>query len=543
MSFRPSQEGRQTSFADGEWGLSEGARRMLEASWAHVFATEVYPMIDEAPFAALYSDNPASRPNLPVRMTVGALILKELFRLTDEGLVEQLTFNTLFQHALNTDAVYGPPLSTKHLQRFRRACVEHEAETGRDLVRECMVGVAHGIERLMGITGAVERMDSTMVASNIRALGRAELIYECVALCCRQVTRRGLGELPDALAPYARDGNRNKVFYHDRREGRSSEADVSARVLGDADLLAATFGGALAGAECLELLRRALVEQTVVEDGNRRLRTKEDGMPGSSMMQSPYDPDATFRRKAGRDHRGYAANFVESCGEGGTVVTDYDYAPNNTSDQRFLRDHLERAEAVEDGVIVTDGGYCGDEGEGMAREKGFELLTTDLTGREPRDIHADIEWGEDGTEMLSCPAGRTPDGCSHYESSGQVRATFDAEACRGCPLRERCGVKIGKARASLTSSPKATRRARHARRTRTEEFRDFYRLRNGSETIPSLMKNRYGIDGLPRGTLRGKLFLGFKVGALNLAKLLAFRRGRVSYAKNPVLRRGSVAAA
>ena len=543
MSFRPSQEGRQTSFADGEWGLSEGARRMLEASWAHVFATEVYPMIDEAPFAALYSDNPASRPNLPVRMTVGALILKELFRLTDEGLVEQLTFNTLFQHALNTDAVYGPPLSTKHLQRFRRACVEHEAETGRDLVRECMVGVAHGIERLMGITGAVERMDSTMVASNIRALGRAELIYECVALCCRQVVRRGLGELPDALAPYARDGNRNKVFYHDRREGRSSEADVSARVLGDADLLVATFGGALAGTECLELLRRALVEQTVVEDGNRRLRTKEDGMPGSSMMQSPYDPTATFRRKAGKDHRGYAANFVESCGEGGTVVTDYDYAPNNTSDQRFLRDHLERAEAVEDGVIVTDGGYCGDEGERMAREKGFELLTTDLTGREPRDSHADIEWGEDGTEMLAGPAGRTPGRCSHYESGGQVRATFDAEACRGCPLRERCGVKIGKARASLTSSPKASRRARHARRTRTEEFRDFYRLRNGSETIPSLMKNRYGIDGLPRGTLRGKLFLGFKVGALNLAKLLAFRRGRVSYAKNPVLRRGSVAAA
>lgn len=49
-----------------------------------------------------------------------------------------------------------------------------------------------------------------------------------------------------------------------------------------------------------QLFIRCLSEQTIVEDGKRRLRTKEDGTMDSDLMQSPVDPDATFRTKAGK---------------------------------------------------------------------------------------------------------------------------------------------------------------------------------------------------------------------------------------------------
>lgn len=53
-----------------------------------------------------------------------------------------------------------------------------------------------------------------------------------------------------------------------------------------------------------ELFIRCLSEQTIVENKERRLRTKEDGGMKSSMMQNSSDPEATFRSKAGREHWG-----------------------------------------------------------------------------------------------------------------------------------------------------------------------------------------------------------------------------------------------
>ena len=41
-------------------------------------------------------------------------------------------------------------------------------------------------------------------------------------------------------------------------------------------------------------------------------------------MQSPYDPEATYREKAGKIHRGYVSNVVESGDSGNTLITDYD---------------------------------------------------------------------------------------------------------------------------------------------------------------------------------------------------------------------------
>lgn len=57
-----------------------------------------------------------------------------------------------------------------------------------------------------------------------------------------------------------------------------------------------------------QLFVRCLSGQTVVEDGVRRMRKKEDGGLDSPVLQNPSDPDATYRVKAGKTCRGYAAN-------------------------------------------------------------------------------------------------------------------------------------------------------------------------------------------------------------------------------------------
>lgn len=48
------------------------------------------------------------------------------------------------------------------------------------------------------------------------------------------------------------------------------------------------------------------------------------------------DPDAIFRSKAGKSHRGYAANITETVDENGSLITDYQYDVNTRSDVDFL---------------------------------------------------------------------------------------------------------------------------------------------------------------------------------------------------------------
>ena len=100
MSFR-SNESQQISLFDSFNVLTAREQKVLENSWAKVFADEVFPTIDEERFSVLYSDK-ASRPNTPVNIIIGALILKELLNLSDDEVVESLMMDFRFRYALHT---------------------------------------------------------------------------------------------------------------------------------------------------------------------------------------------------------------------------------------------------------------------------------------------------------------------------------------------------------------------------------------------------------------------------------------------------------
>ena len=119
-----------------------------------------------------------------------------------------------------------------------------------------------------------------------------------------------------------------------------------------------------------QLFVRCLSDQTVVENEKRRLRTKEDGTMHSSALQNPSDPDATYRNKSGKLYRGYTANIEETVGKNGSVVTDYQFDKNTHTDSRFLQESLSAMEKSEEEIIlVTDGGYDGQDNIALAKEK------------------------------------------------------------------------------------------------------------------------------------------------------------------------------
>lgn len=533
MSFHINSS-QQYSLTDITNNLTERERKALGHSWAKIFAEEIFPAIDEERFRVLYSDRTQSRSNTPVNICVGALIIKELFQISDDEIVENLMLDPRYQYALHTTSFEEQPLSDKTLSRFRKRCYDYESTHGIDLLHDCVTDLSDKIAKMMNINPRIKRMDSLMIEANIKNLSRAELLYTCVAKLAMYIHKNHKDVLPDDLEHYCNPNDFNQTFYYSDSTGTDEQIRI---ILCDADKLLALCHSDYEDITEYQLLVRCLSEQTIIEDSVRRLRKKEDGGFSSSMLQNPADPDATYREKASKKHRGYVANLEEAVSKNGSVITDYQFEQNTYSDSRFLQDSLQKAGCQEEGcVLVTDGAYCGTENTDLAASKNIKLVTTDLTGKDVPDIYADFEFNEAGTRIIKCPAGYAPKSCCCSSSNGHIHASFSREICINCPYKNQCKVKVHKKVCSIDISATAKYRATARRYMKTDEFKALARLRNGVETLPSLLRKRYHVDQMPvRGKIRSRFFFGCKIAALNIRKLFTYLNGLGNYAQNPIL--------
>ncbi len=520
MSFVQNSN-NQINFNDSIFNLTDRELRSLEKSWAKPFAEKIFSNIDEKPFSVLYSDK-ASRPNTPVNVIIGALLLKEMLRDTDDELVEALMFDVRYQYALNTTSFEEQPLSDRTLSRFRERCISYETETGIDLIKDCITGLSAEIAEVMGIRKNLNRMDSMMIAANIKKLSRLELLYTCVANLVNFMQKKE-DNIPEGLEHYCEADDLNKVIYHMRSENTD---DKIKSVIEDASLLLHKCKGEYDDSSEYQLLIRVINEQTTEDtDGNLQLKSKDDKTLNSSILQNPSDPDATFRIKAGKEHRGYVANLVETVDENGSIITGYSYEQNIHSDSAFLKESLDSLAGTEEDEItlVTDGAYGGTENIELAKENHINLVTTNMQGRKANDIHADFIFSEDGKKVLECAGGQTPITNKFNPKTEQCRITLDKDKCNQCPYKDQCNPKFYKTKTALIISWKSTERAKQQRSMKSEEFKEHAKFRNGVESLPSTLRRKYQSDKMPvRGKLKTKLFFGFKVAALNFQKLLNF---------------------
>ncbi len=530
MSFVANDAGsEQLSLFDSFNTLTEREKKFLDKSWAKYFAENIFPKIDERPYAVLYSKK-NSRPNTPVNIQVGALLIKEFTNLSDDEILTALMFDIRFQYALHTTSYIEQPLNDRTLGRFRERCATYEQETGIDLLRSTITSLSGEMAEMMKLDLSLKRMDSMMVASNIKRMSRLELLYTCVANLAKEVLKN-TGELPESLLHYTEKDDRNRVIYHNKSDETAEKISV---VLQDAKTLKDLCGTEYDESSNYQLLLRVLKEQTVKqEDGTFRLRTKEDGGMNAEILQNPADPEATFREKAGKQNRGYVANVTEVSGENGSIVTDYQYEQNTYSDSQFLKDALETMGEQQEAVtIVTDGAYPSETARELAETNNVTLEATNLTGRKTEDFLADFEFNESGTRVIKCPGGYTPKSCS-CSSNGQCTASFHRSQCESCPYMKQCHPKVNKRTCRKTVSQKSKQRAEQQRHRSSDEFKKMSAFRNGVETIPSILRRKYQVDRMPvRGKIRTKLFFGCKIWALNFKKFCKYMQDGDVYAKN-----------
>ena len=481
MSFKANHF-QQLTLDDSYSNLSERCKKIVDNSWAKAFGDIVFPAIDEEKFSVLYSDQKFSRPNTPVNVIVGALMLKEQMQLSDEELTESIWCDIRFQYALHTTGMKDQPVSDRTFSRFRERNFEYETQTGRDLLTEELTHLNDVYAKYMNLNSNIKRMDSLMIAANCKRMSRLEIIYTTVSNVVRLFHRLGLDEqIPAELLHYLNEDDRNEVIYYCKGE------DVSSRL------------------------------DTVIKDAT----TMKNLMAGDEWLEF------------------YVGNVVETIGENGdSLMTDAYYETNNHSDSAFCKEYLsKRDDTSEHETMITDGAYGGTENQKLAESKNVDLVATALTGKETDPIFADFKLSEDGKEVLSCPCGYNPIKTTYYPKTGMCRALFPIGCCEHCPNKDKCRAKQQRKSYAVHVSSKMKARAEYRKKLSSEEYMSLTRMRNAIEGIPSVFRRRYHVDQIPvRGLLRSRFFFIFKVMAYNFNKLNRYyKRQRVESALIPAV--------
>ena len=536
---------QQLNLEDKFQNYSERDKKIILGSWAKPFAENIFPLICEDRFAVLYSNNSASRPNTPVNVIVGAMIIKELQGLTDDEVVEGLVCDIRMQYALCTTSFERQPLSDRTFSRFRSRLYDYELKTGVDLVKDEMLSLADGISKLMDLQPHMKRMDSLMIASACKNMTRLEVVYVTVSNLVNAVHKLGGDEFLQGMEHYLNTDDRNRVIYHNRAEDRAAKIQA---IIEDGAALLERLGEGGAWMTEYELVERMLEDQSVVDSEGKRV-AKDNRAISPKSLQNPSDPDATYRKKSGKGNIGYTGNVVQTFNnDGAAVITDYSYQPNTHSDSEFCKEAIRNiagtgeAKPDEKVTLIGDGAFASAENSALAQENNIELVTTALTGTKPPEVFADFNIDSENKQVLNCPAGNTPLRQGRNQLTDTYRIVMEKSQCANCPHREECNAKLQKKTAVVNVSANKVERAKTTSKISDEEFAAYRNARNAVEGIPSVLRRMYNVDDMPVfGIQRSKLLFGFKISAINVKKFAKYSRDKSAHSDFQIIPRDKCA--
>lgn len=516
---------QQTSILDPISEMPNYLKDILKKSWAQNFQDYIFPTINEDRFSVLYSDNYATRPNTPVNVIIGLLIIKEMLQLTDEELISSLHFDTRFQYALRTTGYEKQPVSINTLYNFRTKVTDYFKKTGIDLIKEEVESQSKMIEAKLKIDGKKIRMDSFMVSSSCKRLSRIELVYTVNYRFIKMLSEVSKELIPDSCKEYLEKGNKNETIYRTRDIATESKLIFLLNQSKTLYEIGMINGDAIKSTDEFKDLDR-LINDQANQDENGVLEPKKGKDISPSSLQNPTDKDATYRKKYG-GNTGYVANIVETFDEKNSVISTYDLEPNVYSDAKFAEDVIEESEVNEEDCsekikMIVDGAYYSQENAELANDKGIELIPSSLVGRKPcaeKLSYSSFTIDDDKNVVSKCLNDVEPQ--ESFCKDDKYTAKFNPQDCEKCPHVSTCPFKPQKKCNVVRFTKNRYNTDQQREKMGTDEYIQTTNLRAGVEGIPSVLRRFYKIDTMPiRGLVRSKIWLGFKIAAYNVKKLL-----------------------
>lgn len=431
--FRSNETHRQQDIFGIETQLSPGLSKRLRESKEYAFYKEVFCRIPEETFAELYSDSPATRPNTPVNVLVGALILQHANDWTFAELMDRVDFDLKVRAALGLWSLNQESFSRATLFNFLARLRDDMAATGRDRFEVVFDGLTDEQRERFELNSSVQRCDSTQVGSNIRDYTRIELLVEVVLRMWRVLNETHKEEHEKRFAPYVDAKTSNQFFYRLRKSDIGHTLEQLGQLYGwMVESLKAGYGAT----EIYRIVCRVFTEQfTCVEE---KITVRPAGEIGSDSLQSPDDPEATYREKDGEDFHGFVLHATETTHPENDLqlIVDVAVAPNNQDDSRILHDRLPGMHEKTPDLceLHSDAAYPSEANDLLQSELGILAVQTAIRGRVAQ-APFQVDRDEAGNLKVHCAAGHVVTGSSAVK---HLKAEFSAANCAGCPFAAVC---------------------------------------------------------------------------------------------------------
>jgi hypothetical protein len=440
--FRANDKHKQQRMFTAVDQLPETAKKHLEKSWAQVFYHEYFCKLDETVFSILYSEK-KSRPNTPINILVGFETLKSGFGLSDERLYDHFMFDLKFRYALGLRDFDEGNFELRTIYNFRAAVSAYEEEHGVNLIHTASEQITDEQLKQFQIKSGLQRMDSTMVQSNIRKMSRLQLLVEIIHRFFRMLSEEEKTKHGELFASYMKEDSLHYCYRVNRDELEGRLVQVGKDLARMLELFEQTHGDEKAYQHAF----RVFGEHFRFEQ--ERIVVKESKELGGGSLQSPDDEEATFRTKSRESSRGYAANLAETCDKENDLqlITRMNVAPNTTDDQHFLAEDIENLKERE-GIdeLYTDAGYTGETAATATEKHQVKQHVSAIKGRktDKNALHLEdftITRNQEGkVTAIVCPHGQSGQ-VRESKKSDRYTAAFSADTCQTCPLVEQCPAK------------------------------------------------------------------------------------------------------
>jgi transposase len=390
-----------------------------------------------------------------------------------------------------------------------------------------------------------QRTDATHVLAAIRVLNRLELIGETM--------RAALNELA-AAAPDRLRGAAPRAWYEryarrvedDRLPRSAAEREAHARTVGEDGFALLDRLDEPATPEDLrrlpevEVLRRVWARRFARDggppsgNGGVRFRPKEELPPAADKVESPYDPEARFRRRGDVSWAGYIVHLTETCEDDAVNLLTHVMTTVATVHEAKCTAAIHQALAgkgLPPGEHLVDSAYVDAELLVRSREElGIALVgpgrpdpawQTRVEGAFTLERFA-IDWDR---RQARCPQGKLSAGWSEgVEGTGRpyVRVLFRQADCGACAARASCTRSRSR---NLKLPPRAEYEALRMARGQlsTEAGRRVYARRAGIEGTISQGVRAFGLRrSRYRGLAKTHLQHVATAAAVNLGRLGAW---------------------
>lgn len=488
----------------------------------------VYDNLNVEIFDPLFSDH--GRSPTTVRPLLMVPILMSFTGFSFVQLANSFRHQVGLRFVLGIPAGERVPISSSNYYRFLNRLEDYHKENGiyladkvlEDLVSKMAPDMGFCLENAPDGYVLKTRLDSQMISMHARHLSRTGIVYQCNQDAVLLLKSCGM-ELPANLYHYLKADDKNRVIYHNQGKMMDKMYTLMCESTQIRDLMRGDKWKTFAAYQNLD---RCISDQaTIGEGGTITIKASQDIL-GSS-LQTPRDPYATSRTKNGKNYQGEVGFFTEAYdSEGHSLVIRVGFERNILSDAEYLNRVVRERELNPNATMeecVSDGAFFSMEAFKRGLESGFFHIPTALTGVATNPLFSEFELSSDGKTLISCPNGTRP--FSQYTTpDGMINAKFSHSDCSGCPFAGKCPCKKQVRANKVLINQETVIRADILNSFGSEEFKVYSDKRNGCESIPSILNNRYRVQKIrsSRTTVRRLMYFSAVI-CLNARKYRDFK--------------------